>query len=318
MLPVSATPKPTIGIVTVLYNSNEVLEDFFLSLGRQRCDTFALKLYVIDNSSNDSGSIICRAKAAALGIPAEVVFNNANLGVAKGNNQGIELALADGCSHVLLSNNDLEFAGGVIEGLLRRLQAGDASAVTPKIHYFEPDQCIWFVEGTFNLWTMQVHHLGIGQKDAGQFDGIRRIDYAPTCFMLFKAEVFEQLGRMDEQYFVYYDDTDFLWRMKRAGKHVEVEPGCLVRHKVSSSTGGDLSPFSLYYSNRNRIYFLRKHLRGLQKVVALCYVLCTRLLQYVLLPGPSAARLKQGVRDGLRMTPSRSDQVTGRSAPTGR
>lgn len=297
--------KPCIGIVTVLYNSNEVLEDFFLSLARQRCDGFDLKLYVIDNSTDDSGSVICRAKASELDIPVEVVFNDANHGVAKGNNQGIELALADGCTHVLLSNNDLEFAAGVIEGLYARLEAGGAAAITPKIYYFDQDRCIWFVEGRFNLWTMQVHHVGQGQHDTGQFDGIRRIDYAPTCFMLFRSEVFEQLGRMDEQYFVYYDDTDFLWRMKLAGKPVEVHPGCVVRHKVSSSTGGDFSPFSIYYSNRNRIYFLRKHLHGVQKAVALGYVLCTRLLQFALLPPPSAARLKQGVRDGLRMTPTR-------------
>jgi GT2 family glycosyltransferase len=106
---------------------------------------------------------------------------------------------------------------------------------------------------------------------------------------------------MDETYFVYYDDADFLWRMKVAGKILHVAPRFLIRHKVSSSTGGDLTPFSVYYSNRNRIYFLRKHLKGLQKFVALTYLLCTRMARYTVLPQPAAARLKQGVFDGFRL-----------------
>ncbi len=295
---------PTIGIVTVLYNSSAVLDDFFLSLQRQSGGRCALRLYVIDNSPDERGSEICRRRAGELGIAARIVYNDANLGVAKGNNQGIELALADGCSHVLLSNNDLDFGAGVIDDLLTGLERGNASAVTPKIHYHDRPTHIWFVAGRFRLWTMHVDHLGIGQHDDGQFDQMRRIDYAPTCFMLFKAEVFRRLGRMDEQYFVYYDDADFLWRMKRAGLVVEVLPGCIVRHKVSSSTGGDLSPFSVYYSNRNRIYFARKHLHGVQKAVAIGFVLCTRLVQYALLPAQTAQRLRQGVRDGLRMVTS--------------
>ena len=297
----STSPRPLIGVVTVLYNSNEVLEGFFESLQRQLGGGFDLRLYVLDNSAEESGSVLSRRLAAQHGIDAVVVFNNANLGVAKGNNQGIERALADGCSHVLLSNNDVEFEAGVIDGLMSELGRNAVSAVTPKIHYFDGDRRIWFVDGQFSPWTMQIHHRGIGEADAGQFDHLGRIDYAPTCFMLFKAELFAQLGLMDERYFVYYDDADFLWRMKAAGKALHLVPSCLVRHKVSSSTGGDFTPFSVYYSNRNRIYFLRKHLRGLQKYVAMGYLLSTRLVQYALLPRAAAAKLKQGVRDGFKL-----------------
>jgi GT2 family glycosyltransferase len=304
-LPISASTlpatRPLIGVVTVLYNSNEVLEGFFLSLHRQLAGAFDLRVYVIDNSADDSGSVLSRQLGERHGVDTHVLFNNANLGVAKGNNQGIELAMADRCSHILLSNNDVEFGEGVIDGLVNELARSRSSAVTPKIHYYDGDQCIWFVAGHFSPWTMQIHHRGIGERDVGQFDKLRRIDYAPTCFMLFPTELFSQLGLMDEQYFVYYDDADFLWRMKEAGKPLQVVPSCLVRHKVSSSTGGDLTPFSVYYANRNRIYFLRKHLRGLQKYVALAYLLSTRLLQYRLLPKAAAAKLKQGVRDGFTL-----------------
>ena len=297
------TPAPapahgaTVGIVTVLYHSEKVLEGFFRSLALQRGGPFAIRLYVIDNSPGDAGSVMSRRLAAEAGIDTTVVFNNANVGVARGNNQGIELALADRCSHVLLANNDVEFEAGTIRTLLESLEGSDASAATPKIHYYD-DGRIWFVQGRFRPWTMQIDHLGIREADTAQYDRVNRCDYAPTCFMLFHAAVFAQVGLMDEQYFVYYDDADFLWRMKRAGKWLKVVPGALVRHKVSTSTGGDFTPFSIYYSNRNRIYFIRKHLSGLQRLVASAYVLATRVAQAPMLPRPSAMKLWQGVRDG--------------------
>lgn len=297
-------PAWTIGIVTVLYNSDEVLEGFFRSLAHSAAGAYAIRLYVIDNSPHDRGAETSRRLAAAAGLDATVVYNNANLGVARGNNQGIELALADGCSHVLLANNDVEFEPATIGALLDALESSDASACTPKIRYFDSGR-IWFVQGRFRPWTMQVDHLGIGQADGTQFDSVSRSDYAPTCFMLFRAGLFGELGLMDEQYFVYYDDADFLWRMKQAGRWLKVAPEAIVLHKVSSSTGGDFTPFSIYYSNRNRVYFARKHLRGLQRIVALSYVLATRCVQALMLPRPSAAKLWQGLRDGYRLPPSR-------------
>lgn len=311
-LPVS--PPATVGIVTVLYNSNSVLEGFFRSLALQVGDPFRLRLYVIDNSADDSGAVLCRRLAAEAGLEATVVFNNANAGVARGNNQGIELALADGCSHVLLSNNDVEFAAGTIARLVSALDASDASAATPKIHYFD-DRRIWFVQGRFRPWTMQIDHLGIREADNGQFDAVKRCDYAPTCFMLCRSELFRQVGLMDEQYFVYYDDADFLWRMRAAGKWLQVVTEALVLHKVSTSTGGDFTPFSIYYANRNRIYFLRKHLGGLQRFAATCYLLATRAVQALMLPKPSAMKLWQGMRDGYGLRVPDSPTLPGGSRP---
>lgn len=83
-------------------------------------------------------------------------------------------------------------------------------------------------------------------------------DYAPTCCVLFDRSVFQRIGLMDERYFVYWDDTDFLWRMRRAGMKVMVDPSTIVFHKVSSSTGGRLSDFTIRYVFRNQIFFTRK------------------------------------------------------------
>jgi GT2 family glycosyltransferase len=287
-----------VGIVTVLYNSEDVVDDFIASLARQ--SDLAFRLYVIDNSPAPTALDRCRQLAAEHGIDAEFLFNGANLGVAKANNQGIELALRDGCTSVLLSNNDTEFAAGTLAALVGCLRAG-ASVATPKILYHGPGKRIWYAGGRLDTWTMRTPHLGIDSVDRGQHDAPGATGYAPTCFLLVDAAVFARVGLMDERYFVYYDDTDFMWRLARAGIAVRYVPSATVLHKVSSSTGGEQSPFSVYFSNRNRIYFIRKNLHGLRRWVALAYTLSTRLPQATRMSRPLAARLWAGVRDGFRL-----------------
>jgi GT2 family glycosyltransferase len=139
------------------------------------------------------------------------------------------------------------------------------------------------------------------QPDRGQYDRASYTGYAPTCFLLIDAAVFATVGLMDEAYFVYYDDTDFMWRLRSRGLRVRYEPGAIVQHKVSTSTGGGESPFTAYYSNRNRVYFIRKNFAGPRRWVALGYTLLTRCIRSVTMPGPLSKRMWDGVREGLRL-----------------
>jgi GT2 family glycosyltransferase len=300
-----ASSPEHIGIVTVLYLSDDVLAGFFASLqGEMRFGT-PFTLYVIDNSPTRSGLDTAQSLAHEHGIKAVFVFNDANVGVAKGNNQGIELAVDDGCSHILLANNDVEFHPGTIDTLLRALTAGERIA-TPKILYFGSDSLIWYAGGDIRPWTMRVPHFGMLTRDRGQYDRPGHTHYAPTCFMLLEASVFKEVGLMDEAYFVYYDDADFVWRMNKRGLRIRYTPQSIVQHKVSTSTGGSLSPFTLYYTNRNRIYFIRKNLEGSQRAFALTYSTLTRVLRILTLPHPLAAKVWAGFKDGWRMGVARA------------
>jgi GT2 family glycosyltransferase len=288
-----------VGVVTVLYNSDSVLPDFMASLASQTGVRF--RLYAVDNSARDSGSLCARALAEQHNIDARVVFNNANVGVAKGNNQGIAMARSDGCRFILLSNNDTVFAPQTLKRLLDEMVLAGDSATAPKIMYHGEPSRIWYGGGRISAWTARVPHDGLDLTDRGQCDRQRRVGYAPTCFLLVDATVFDTVGVMDETYFVYYDDTDFAWRMGAKGLHVLYVPEVVVLHKVSTSTGGSSSAFTLYYTNRNRVYFIRKHLRGLRRWFALSYMLMTRLPRLGLLPRELAARGWSGVVDGWRM-----------------
>jgi GT2 family glycosyltransferase len=72
-------------------------------------------------------------------------------------------------------------------------------------------------------------------------------------------------------------------------------------HKVSSSSGGDDSPFYVYYGNRNKIYFIRKNYRGLHKAWLLAYALVSRVGFYLRYDSVGKEKLLAAIRDGFRM-----------------
>lgn len=287
-----------IGIVTVLYNSDDVLPGFFESLAKQK--NVSYRLYVIDNSQTDSGCQISRDLAAQYEIDALIHFNNENVGVAKGNNQGIEMALKDECQYVLLSNNDIEFYDPLlISGLLSALCGQDVHAVVPKILYFQDKNRIWCAGGRFSLYSATTPHIGDGHLDGPKYDVDAVIEYSPTCFMLLKADIFKDVGLMDERYFVYYDDTDFMWRMNARMKRIFYHAAARVWHKVSFSTGGGESIFSLYYGYRNRIFFIRKNYSIFYKIISLIYIAMTLVPKAYKFNKEQRSSVLKGVRSGF-------------------
>lgn len=246
-----------IGIVTVLYNSEKVLDGFFQSLNGQTYKNFVL--YAVDNNSPDESLKRIKALMVSSSFETILIEETNNWGVAKGNNIGISKALEDGCDYILLSNNDIEFGGATIENLFSGLRRNLASMVVPKVLYFDSGR-IWMAGGEFINFLGICRQYGCSQVDNGQYDVEKRITYAPTCFMLIEKSVFGEIGLMDEKYFVYYDDTDFVWRvtMKRHLPMFYI-PSSVVRHKVSSSTGGSESDFTKYFSSRNFAYFTKKN-----------------------------------------------------------
>ncbi|MDE2367967.1 MAG: glycosyltransferase family 2 protein [Burkholderiales bacterium] len=241
--------------MTVTYNSERFLPEFFASCWSQTLSNF--RVYAVDNASRD-GSVSALQREADPRLT--LVANSDNLGVAAGNNQGIVRALADGCEWVLLLNNDTIFGSTLFDQLLGACNSNRWQAVVPKMHFDSPKDAVWYGGGEFNAWRGHTgFHLGLGQPDRGQFDDPRRMEYAPTCCMLVHRKVFETVGLMDESYFVYYDDTDFCWRMRKQNQALGYWPAAVLIHKVGGSTGGVSSPFTVRITARNRLYYLRKH-----------------------------------------------------------
>jgi len=245
-----------IGIVTVLFNSESVLEEFFQTLDIQSYKNFVL--YVVDNQSPDNSLTLSKTLASNYQFETVIIENDKNYGVAKGNNIGIRRAIEDNCDLVLLSNNDIALDKDTIDKLLTGLDLHNADMAVPKIYIYGTNQ-LWAAGGGFIKKSGLTVHYGQGETDNGQFDSDTNVDYAPTCFMLIKKEVFEAVGLMDENYFVYYDDTDFVHRaLNKYNKTLWYVSDSVISHNESTSTG-KMSDFSVKYLWRNLVYFALKN-----------------------------------------------------------
>lgn len=271
------TEAELVGIVTVTYNSSEVLPGFFDSLFKQTHEAFIG--FIVDNASQD-GSL--RKAQEFNDRRIRVIANNENRGVAGGNNQGIRAALDAGCNFILLLNNDTEFESALIEKLVRALVNANVDMVCPKILYFDEPARIWAAGGGFApRLGYRSFHYGADEYDMGQYDRARLVQYSPTCCVLIHRSVFDRIGFMDEDYFVYMDDVDFMYRAMRAGIKLQYQPGATLLHKVGRLTGGEESAFNIRLNNRNRTYFLLKYfgaVRSLPLLILNHLVYISRLL----------------------------------------
>lgn len=252
-----------IGAVTITFNSASVIEAFLNSLKKQ--DYGNITLYVVDNASSDNTLYLIQSNASNINL--KIIKNSVNNGVARGNNQGIKAALDDGCEFIVLINNDTEFEPTLISKLYKTAKEKKFSVVVPKMMYYSDPEIIWFAGGGFRKWHGYMnYHTGMGEKDDGQYTD-QQITYAPTCCALINKLVFSEIGLMDEKYFVYFDDTDFWYRMMKNGKHKMFYINDVVfLHKVGSMTKTivgsrkkfKIGNFSTHYMIRNQVYFLKK------------------------------------------------------------
>ena len=173
--------------------------------------------------------------------------------------------------------------------------------ITPKILYYDTKK-IWMAGGYYSKWrSLGVHYGNHAEADDSRFNFSREVTYAPTCFMFIDTEVFDKIGLMDEKYFVYVDDTDFIYRCVQNNILIWYDHTKTILHKVSSSTGGDDTPFYIYYSNRNKIYFVKKHYDLIFKTIAFFHIFITRTINYFRYTKSQIDSLVNAVKDGLKM-----------------
>lgn len=292
-----------IGLVTVLYHSEEVLPGFFRSLSTQTFKEY--HLYLIDNAPASGAEALIATLQQQYPLPAFTYIANAkNEGVAYGNNQGITASLAAGCTHTLLLNNDVEFdQRDLLADMYAEAVSRHERMVVPKILFYDTRR-IWMAGGRMLKFRGYTTHVGGLQPDSPAYDVPGYFDYAPTCFMLIDNRLFREIGLMDPAYFVYFDDTDFVFRAGRKGYAVYYMPSLVVLHKESSSTGGGQSDFFLHYFNRNRLYFVRKNYTGIQRWIALTVTALANARNLLRYPKGKRQRLMRAIREGWALRPS--------------
>lgn len=206
--------------------------------------------------NNDSENVL---KEAALKL-SNIIFiqNKENTGYSGGNNIGINKALQDTADYVFILNPDTQIEKETISNLISVMESENADIASPKI-YFDNTKIIWYAGGLFDTQNVLGSNIGVDEVENGSFDKIGNTDFATGAAMMVKREVFEKIGLFDERYFLYYEDTDFCYRAKKAGFKIMYVPTAIVYHANAQSTGLG-SPMQDYYITRNRMLFAAKFL----------------------------------------------------------
>lgn len=229
------------------------------------------RVVVVDNGSVDGS----RELLARQYPDVECLLSPVNLGFAGGNNLALRALRTP---FAVLLNNDSEPQSGWLAGVLEPLQR-DArlAAVTPLVLFRDGAH---EGERTVNNAGVVVFRDGYG-ADRGFGDPAEKFGNAEEVFgfcgngVALRASALAQVGSFDENFFLYYEDTDLSWRLRLCGWSIRFEPRAVVWHRHSASSGLG-SPLFRFHNERNRLLMLTKNATtGLALRAALRFPLST-------------------------------------------
>jgi len=254
---------PLVSVITVNYNQPEITCDFLESLTHI---TYPLiEIIVVDNASPSKNPDIILEKYPYI----TLIKSDQNLGFAGGNNLGIRVAKG---KHILLINNDTEVDPGFLEPLIAKLENNpDIGVVSPKIRYFFHQDTIQYAGFTpINPITIRNNGIGFNEIDHGQYDSDAQTNYAFGAAMVIPLKVMREVGLMADIFFLYYEEMDWMQRIKDAHYKIFYVHNSLVFHKDSITTG-TMSALKIFYLNRNRLLYMRRNVHGWKAIVSVIY-----------------------------------------------
>jgi GT2 family glycosyltransferase len=250
---------PCVYIVTLNWNRCADTLAFLESCAQQTYSD--IRTLVVDNGSTDSSVETISAQFPQV----EQIANGRNLGFAAGANVGLQHALRHGADYVFLANNDTTLAADALAVLVSAAQAHDAAIASPAIFYASAPERVWWLGARRRPWTLEVAPLDTHGSEPFT------VDFVTGCGMLISRRCLEPVGMFDEQFFMYYEDSDYCLRVQRAGMRILVVPRARMWHKVATSSGGSDSPSERYHMAASSVRFFRKHARGRQWLAIVPY-----------------------------------------------
>lgn len=246
---------PRVFIVVLNWNGLEDTLECLESL--KQCDYTNYSVIVVDNcSSGDDIKIIQEKYGDFL---KKIIVNKDNLGFSGGNNVALNYALDSNADVVLLLNNDTIVEPDFLEKLIQASKEyPDAGILTPMINFYSSKSTIWSAGGEISKIKASGFSAGYNKEDKN-FRKNYYCTFASGCCMYIKREVFTKIGLLDDNYFLYLEDTDFCYRSIRAGFKILFVGNSTIYHKVQSTTARENSLLPIYYSLRNRLYFAKKN-----------------------------------------------------------
>jgi N-acetylglucosaminyl-diphospho-decaprenol L-rhamnosyltransferase len=301
---------PTLSYCVVNTNGREYLLACLEAIERTHPSGVSREILVLDNASEDGSA----AAVSELGGDIRLIALQRRTG--KGENDSTLLRESTG-RYCLLLNEDTELRPGATAALIEALDS-DPGAAAAGARLLgsdgEPVACAWRFPGvgTALAGALLLHrHLTVQSKG----EETRRVDWAQSSALMVRREAAEQVGYLDPDFFVYYDECDFARRLQDAGWHSLFVPAAEAIHHDQLSTDLAKGLPRIVEFHRNRDLYMRKHHSlpaafAVRLLTAWAYAL--RALAATVLPNQPARIYWAHARQAL--LPNRGESLRDRAA----
>lgn len=248
--------EPNVGVVILHWNSPgdaiECLESILSS------DYGPLTLFVVDNgSASTEGERLGEGLAQFPAVRG--IFLPENRGFAGGQNEGLRQSIASGCDFTLLLNQDVRLERETISQLVdNALSRPDAGLLCPKLYLGTEGNRIDAAGTRVVRWLAQPYLRRRNRPDADDRRDPEPVPYADGAALLVSTRMVEEVGYLNEEYFMYFEDWDWAERARKKGFESLYVPRARARHL--DRKGPWENDRVCFFHARNRLLFARKHL----------------------------------------------------------
>jgi GT2 family glycosyltransferase len=256
-----------LSIVIVNYNAKDLTLDCIASIHQKTSVPF--EIILVDNASVDNSASEVKKKSRQV----RVIENQINYGFGKGNNQGI--SKAEG-KYIILLNNDTVLKNDAFDKMVDFMGRNPrAGILTCKL--YEPDgqaqkNCRSFpvtpfdtMFGRASLLSKLFPNNPITKKNVlsgWDYNSTRKVDWVSGAAMMVRREVFEKVGLLDENFYMYWEDTDFCKRASEAGWEISYIPDAEIIHFTGRGGGRrslSLKLYTMFQMHHSAYYYFLKH-----------------------------------------------------------
>ncbi len=259
-----------IAVVILNWNGRSLLEQFLPSVVKYSKEA---TIYIADNASTDDSIEFVKSTYPTI----EIIQNEVNGGYAKGYNDA--LAKIDSDIYCLL-NSDVEVSENWLTPILKTFQNLDqVAAIQPKIldykkkNYFEYAGAAGGFIDKLGYPYCRGRIFDTLEEDKGQYDDELEIFWASGACLCIRKSVFEEVGRLDEDFFAHQEEIDLCWRMHNLGYVIKYIGQSSIYH-VGGATLSTMNPKKTFLNFRNNLLMMVKNIQGMK----IYYILIVRMI----------------------------------------
>lgn len=227
----------SVAVSIVSFNTKELLRNCLTRLLGQKTKE-KINIWVLDNDSKDASALMVAEKFPKVKLNKSAI----NLGFAKGQNRMLKEIKDD---YVILLNPDTNFDENFVEKMVEFMEKNpDCSVSGSKLVDFENQLESNGGDFPFGValfsWLFNLEFIrnlaNFHQLDKNYYENPHEVDWVSGAMMMIRTDSFKKIGYFNENFFMYFEDTEFCYRVKKSNGKIMINPEVIIKHKSGSSS----------------------------------------------------------------------------------